>query len=82
MENILDHLDTVKPPRVQKNLTENMDLAVMSKDLATIKLDCELDVSLDEMTIESLFNDDSYKIFKRLGFNSLSCSIPFRFDKI
>ena len=71
MENILDHLDTVKPPRVQKNLTENMDLAVMSKDLATIKLDCELDVSLDEMTIESLFNDDSYKIFKRLGFNSL-----------
>lgn len=71
MENILDHLDTVKPPRVQKNLTENMDLAVMSKDLATIKLDCELDISLDEMTIESLFNDDSYKIFKRLGFNSL-----------
>ena len=71
MENILDHLDTVKPPRVQKNLTENMDLAVMSKDLATIKLDCKLDVSLDEMTIESLFNEDSYKIFKRLGFNSL-----------
>ena len=43
----------------------------MSKDLATIKLDCKLDVSLDEMTIESLFNEDSYKIFKRLGFNSL-----------
>ncbi len=43
----------------------------MSKELATIKLDCELDISLDEMTIESLFNDDSYKIFKRLGFNSL-----------
>ncbi len=43
----------------------------MSKDLATIKLDCKLDVSLDEMTTESLFNEDSYKIFKRLGFNSL-----------
>lgn len=71
IEAVLDNLDSVKPPRVQKNLTENMDLAVLSKDLATIKLDCELDVKLEDTVIQNPFNDASYKLFKRLGFNSL-----------
>lgn len=36
----------------------------MSKVLATIKLDCELNVKLDEMDYNDPFNKESYELFK------------------
>lgn len=71
IENALDHIDEVKPPRAQKNLSDFAEQAFMSKELATIKLDCELDVRPDDTVFADIFNENSYNIFKRLGFNSL-----------
>ena len=71
LENVLNHIDEVKPPRVQKNLRENEEMAVLSKDLATIKLDCDLDVKLDDLLISDMFNEEAYKLYNRLGFKSL-----------
>lgn len=71
IENAIAHIDQIKPEKARKNLDENQELALLSKELATIKLDCELDFSFDHAKIHDLFNDDSYKIFKRLEFKSL-----------
>lgn len=71
IENAMEHIDEIKPPKAQKNLREFSNQAFMSKELATIKLDCELDVMLSDTSIGDIFNDDSYSIFKRLGFKSL-----------
>lgn len=71
IENALNHIDEIKPPRAQKNLAEFSEQAFMSKELATIKLDCELDIKLDDTDFSDIFNDASYNMFKRLGFNSL-----------
>lgn len=43
----------------------------MSKQLATIKLDCPLDISLDSMRIEDMFNDQAYQLFKQLELKSV-----------
>ena len=71
IENAMEHIDEIKPPKAQKNLREFSDQAFMSKELATIKLNCELDVMLSDTSIGDIFNDNSYSIFKRLGFKSL-----------
>lgn len=71
IENAMEHIDEIKPPKAQKNLREFSEQAFMSKELATIKLDCELDITLSDTSIEDIFNDGSYNIFKRLGFKSL-----------
>lgn len=71
VDNAIAHIDDIKPPKAQKNLREFADQARMSRELATIKLDCELDFSLTDTAISDVFNDDSYNIMKRLEFKSL-----------
>ena len=55
----LEHIDEIKPPKAQKNLAEFSEQAIMSSELAAIKLDCELDFKLEDTTYENAFNDSS-----------------------
>lgn len=71
IENALAHIEELKPAKAQKNLLEFQAQALLSKELATIKLDCELDISLEDTKITQMFNEDTYKLFKRLEFKSL-----------
>ena len=68
IDNALEHIDEIKPPKAQKNLREFADQAKMSRKLATIKLDCVLDFNLDDTDLSDMFNDKSYNIMKRLEF--------------
>jgi DNA polymerase-1 len=57
--------ENVKPPRASKNLHEFYDQAVMSKDLATIKLDCDIDFNLEDATLGNIFTEDAYNLCKK-----------------
>ena len=65
------HIDQIKPKKAQTNLNEYYDQALLSKELATIKLDCSLDYDFQDAKIGLLFTQDAYHIFKRLEFKSL-----------
>ncbi len=71
VENAIAHVDEIKPAKAQKNLMEYREQAILSKELATIKLDCELDISIEDADIKDMFNDNTYKLFKKLEFKSL-----------
>ena len=71
IENAYAHVDEIKPNKARENLKEYYDQALMSKQLATIKLDCPLDISLDSMKIEDMFNDQAYQLFKQLELKSV-----------
>ena len=71
LENAIRHVDEIKPPRASSNLKQYTQQAILSKELATIKLDVELDIKLADTVYENAFNDSSYELFKRLGFKSL-----------
>ncbi|MCR4782611.1 MAG: DNA polymerase I [Lachnospiraceae bacterium] len=57
--------ENVKPPRASKNLHEFYDQAVMSKDLATIKLDCEIDFKIEDAKLENIFTEEAYELCKK-----------------
>ena len=65
------HIDEVKPPRAQKALREHYDMAQMSKDLATIRINCEIGFSLEEAKLDSLYTPEAYQYMKQLEFKSI-----------
>ncbi|MDD3252373.1 MAG: DNA polymerase I [Lachnospiraceae bacterium] len=71
IENAYAHLEELKPPRAQKALGEHYDMAVMSKELATICLDCPIDFSYEDAQIGNLYTPEAYQYMKRLEFKSI-----------
>lgn len=71
MDGVYAAVDGMKPGKMKNNLIEFKAQAYLSKELATIKLDCELSDKLSVMTYEDAFNERSYDIFSSLGFKSL-----------
>lgn len=71
IENAYAHVEEIKPPRAQKALAEHYDMAVMSKELATICLDCPIDFSYEDAEIGNLYTPEAYQYMKRLEFKSI-----------
>ncbi len=71
IENAYAHLEEIRPPRAQKALGEHYDMAVMSKELATICLDCPIDFSYEDAEIGDLYTPEAYQFMKRLEFKSI-----------
>lgn len=71
IENAYAHIDDVKPTKAKNNLREYYDQAILSKELATIKIDCELEYTFTDAKIGNMFNANAYEMFKQLELNSL-----------
>lgn len=71
IENAYAHLDEIKPPRAQKALGEHYDMAQMSKELATICIDCPVAFQYEDTVIENLYTPEAYQYMKRLEFKSI-----------
>lgn len=71
IEQAYEHLEEIKPPRAQKALAEHYDLAVMSKELATICTQCPIPFSYEEAEIGELYTPEAYQYMKRLEFKSI-----------
>ena len=71
IENAYAHLNEIKPPRAQKALAEHYDLAQMSKELATICIDCPVEFSYADMEVGNLYTQEAYEYMKRLEFKSI-----------
>ncbi len=71
IENAREHLEEIKPPRAKKALEEHYDLAVLSKTLATIRLDCPLDFALEQARLGEIYTREAYEICQKLEFKSL-----------
>lgn len=53
VEAAYEHLEEVEPKRARELLRANPELAKLSKQLATIKTDCEIDVTLEDAKLEN-----------------------------
>ena len=76
IEEAHEHVDELKPPRASKALSEHWDLAVLSKELATINVKADFPYELSEAKLGNLYTEEAYIFFQKLEFkNRLS-----RFD--
>ncbi|MFC5464369.1 DNA polymerase I [Lederbergia graminis] len=71
VENVLENIDKVSGKKLKEKLEEHKELAVMSKELATITKEAPVEVTVDELLYEGYDVAKLSAIFKELGFNSL-----------
>ena len=71
VENVLDNLDNITGKKLNENLTNNKETALMSKALATIYRDMTFDFDLEDLKFTSEDSKEKYDLFKELEFNSM-----------
>jgi DNA polymerase-1 len=76
VEAILANLESVKPPRARNALTENVDTLRLSKRLATIVTNLDIDPDLEHSAVDNFDRDEVIDIFRELEFRSLVHRLP------
>lgn len=71
LDGIYEHIEEVTKRSIRESLLANKELADLSKILATIKVDGEVEFSYEEAEVRNFYTDEAYKIFKRLGFKNM-----------
>ncbi len=71
IEKALENIEDVKPKKAKENLLEYRDVAVMSKELATIITDVPLEYNKEEAIIKDIFNEEAFKKIQELQLKSL-----------
>ena len=74
IENAYAHVDEVKPPRASNNLREHYDMAQMSKTLATIEINADIEYDLEKARLQQmsdLYTEEAYVLCKKLEFKHL-----------
>ena len=71
IEEAHEHVEELKPPRASKALNEHWDLAVLSKELATINVEADFPYDLSEAKLGNLYTEEAYIFFQKLEFKNL-----------
>lgn len=71
IENAYANIDEVKPNKARESLKENYDKAQLSKTLATIDINCNIEFALEDAKLSNLYTEEAYNLFKNLEFKNL-----------
>ena len=71
LENIYAHVEEISKKSIRESLIENRDLADLSKELATIKTDCEITLDYETARAEGFYTQEAYNLFKQLEFKNM-----------
>ncbi|MEG0806185.1 MAG: DNA polymerase I [Lachnospiraceae bacterium] len=70
IENAYAHVEEIKPNRAKESLQNHYDLAQLSKELATIKLNAEFPYEFEQALLGDVFTQEAYELFKNLEFKN------------
>ncbi|MCM1155801.1 MAG: DNA polymerase I [Roseburia sp.] len=71
LENIYANVEAVAKKSIRESLIENKELADLSKVLATIRTDSDLDFSFEMAKIRDFYTEEAYVLCKQLEFKNL-----------
>ncbi len=71
LEAIYAHVEEITKKSIRESLVENRELADLSKVLATIKTDCDVELDYEAAKAEGFFTKEAYELFKKLEFKNM-----------
>ncbi|MBQ7677410.1 MAG: DNA polymerase I [Lachnospiraceae bacterium] len=71
VEEAIAHADEVRPPRASANLKEYAEQALLSKTLATIEINADVDYDIESAKLGELFTPEAYLLCKEWEFKNL-----------
>jgi len=75
-DNIYDSLEKISRKNLQDKLRNNKEIAFLSKELVTLDVDVELDITLDQLKCQPLDAEKTRELFKDLEFSGLLRRLP------
>ncbi|MCK9443877.1 MAG: DNA polymerase I [Tissierellaceae bacterium] len=82
IENIYENLDNIKGKKLKENLTENKQLAFLSRRLGEIMTTVPTDIDIDEFQVKEPKWDKLKSLYENLEFNSLLKKITFEGEEV
>ncbi len=76
IENLKEHISEITKKSIRETLENNFDMAVLSKKLATIEIDADLEYSVEDFIMEDPYTKEAYEIVKRLGLKRILERFP------
>ncbi|MEG1847488.1 MAG: DNA polymerase I [Lachnospiraceae bacterium] len=70
IEGIYEHIEEITKKSIKASLQENRQLAELSKVLATINVNSDIQYSLEQAFIGNLYTKEAYTLFQKLGFKN------------
>lgn len=70
VENVYEHIEEITKKSVKETLVANRELADLSKVLATINIEADIDTDLSNAKVGEFFTEESYPLFKQLELKS------------
>ena len=71
LEAIYEHVGEISKKSIRESLAANRDLADLSRALATIKTDCEIELDYEAARAEGFYTPQAYMLFKELEFKNM-----------
>lgn len=71
LDNIYTHVEEIVKKSIRESLIANKDLADLSRTLAAIKTDCEVDLDYEAAKAEGFYTQEAYNLFKQLEFKNM-----------
>jgi len=66
IDNLKEHISEITKKSVRETLEQNFDMAVLSKTLATIEVNANINVDFEECCLHNIYTKEAYPILKRL----------------
>lgn len=77
LDGVYENLDGISSPSLRKKLADGKESAYMSYTLATIKRDCDIDLTLDKCKTPKSYSAEVKELFKTFEFKSLLSTVKF-----
>ncbi|HBA49664.1 MAG TPA: DNA polymerase I, partial [Lachnospiraceae bacterium] len=71
LENIYAHVEEITKKSIRESLIQNRELADLSKVLATIRVDSDVELDYDAAKAEGFYTQEAYDLFKQLEFKQM-----------
>lgn len=71
LDNIYAHVDEITKKSIRESLIQNKELADLSKTLATINVDSEIDYRFEDARVGSFYTEEAYVLCKQLEFKNM-----------
>lgn len=72
IDNLKEHIDEITRKSVKEALKDNFDMAVLSKQLATICITADTGVTIEDTVIPDMFTAQALELVKKLGLKQIA----------
>ncbi|MCR5301550.1 MAG: DNA polymerase I [Lachnospiraceae bacterium] len=71
IDDLKDHIQEITKKSIRETLTEHFDMAVLSKKLATIETNADIDLDVADARLDNIYTNEAYILVKELGFKNM-----------